>query len=45
MMMGGKKMISSGIVMNWSVWGLIASILGFYFMMVAGHRRDKKDRK
>lgn len=38
-------MISSGIVMDWVVWGVFAGVGSFYFLMVVGHRRDKKTRK
>jgi hypothetical protein len=38
-------MISSGIVMNWAVWGAFAGVGSFYFLMIVGHRRDSRDKK
>jgi hypothetical protein len=37
-------MVTSGVVMNWAVWGTFAGVGSFYFLFLAGHRRAKKQR-
>lgn len=37
-------MITSGVVMNWTVWGALAAVGSFYFLMVAGARRHRQER-
>jgi len=32
-------MITSGVVMNWATWGMLAAIGSFFFLMIAGRRR------
>jgi hypothetical protein len=32
-------MITSGVVMNWAVWGIFAMVGSFFFLMIAGGRR------
>jgi len=36
--------ITSGAVMNWTVWGALAAVGSFYFLMVAGARRQRQER-
>lgn len=31
-------MVVSGVVMNWAVWGMLAGIGSFFFLMLAGTR-------
>lgn len=37
-------MITSGIVMNWTIWGSLVAVGSFYFLMVAGARRQRQER-
>lgn len=37
-------MITSGAVMNWTVWGALAAVGSYYFLMVAGARRERQLR-
>lgn len=37
-------MVSSGVVMNWAIWGTFAGVGSFYFLMAIGHGRHKKSR-
>ena len=30
--------------MNWTVWGVFSAVGSFYFLMIAGGRRSKKQR-
>jgi hypothetical protein len=32
-------MITSGVVWNWAIWGIFASVGSIFFLMVAGGRR------
>jgi hypothetical protein len=32
-------MITSGVVMSWAVWGVLATVVSYFFLMVAGGRR------
>lgn len=32
-------MITSGVVMNWAVWGTLAGVGSFFFLMIAGRKR------
>jgi|GraSoiStandDraft_36_1057302.scaffolds.fasta_scaffold315980_2 hypothetical protein len=31
-------MITSGIVMNWATWGMLAAVGSFFFLMIGGRR-------
>jgi len=32
-------MVTSGVVMNWMIWGVLASVGSYFFLVTAGRKR------